>query len=85
MEHDVQLLMNAYHDIMPSINTVSLKLPHYISQSLEMKQYFFNKYKTEMDFYKHLENQIFQRLSTMYFIEIIPLIDEYIEYIYNLR
>ena len=86
LDHDVLVILDAYHLELPSIfqcerplHGISLKIDPHLNRS------FFVRYPDQMTLYKELERILFQHVSTVFMMEMIPLIDEYIDFVWQFK
>jgi hypothetical protein len=80
LQHDIDIIIKAYHEEKPSIFDYHTKL---FTIHPKLKTTFFEIYPTERHLFKEIENYIYRQISTIFYLELCPLIDEYIEYVYN--
>lgn len=82
LNYDIHLILNLYYHNAPCINKNDLYVPK-LSNNSKLVSIFFRIFEDEQTFYKQILEIINQKNLNKYLLEIIPLIDEYIEFIFT--
>lgn len=78
LQHDIHTLIHAYHLCAPSIAGFYFRAS-VLRMDAEMRKAFFQQYRTEATLYA----RIYESIPINDIIDMMPLIDEYIEYVFK--
>ncbi len=81
LNYDIQVIINLYYQEACSINKNDLYIPK-LSNNSKLVSIFFRIFENEQIFYTQILEILNQKNLNKYLLEIIPLIDEYIEFIF---
>lgn len=82
VKHDVLRLLRAHDCGFSCQEGFVYLMPNMLSSPMMIRSFLF-KFPSEAEFYKEIEKRISQHLSSAYLLEIMPLIDEYIEHVFS--
>jgi hypothetical protein len=86
VQNDAQTILRCHEYQLPSVNshyTCALQI-NMLHSNTELQNYFFNMFPDETKLFNKLYEIIFKHVSSIHFTEMIPLIDEYIEYVFSM-
>lgn len=80
VEHDVMVLVECYGRDIPTV--MEVPVPFWADMLIDdpaLHRHFFNAFPDERFLYSYIHTQLSSKLPAQYHMEIMPLIDEYIE------
>jgi hypothetical protein len=79
---DTDTILRTFYEENWTLQHKSLRICE-LNNNVPLKDYFFQLYPDEARLFGDIEKKIFSKLGRQYFLEICPLLDEYIELIYK--
>ena len=84
--HDVDIILECYGRDFPSIFGSNVRIwADMLIEDPDLRLHFFNHFYDESVLYQYMHAIITQRLPASHHIEVMPLIDEYIEIVMHMR
>jgi hypothetical protein len=83
IKHDIVHLLRAHEWATCHQQSNVYLLPRQLT-NLATKQSFLSRFSTEAAFYKEIELRLMRHIPSSFLLDMMPLIDEYIEHVYNM-